>query len=109
MCGESRPVTSPSWSPAATGSHMRAGCETVLARAIYGDTPEIARAVEAIEIEENLHRRELSPALRKTYTTRLKALHEQEHPKSKGGRPSKTVPKVGKVSSRSVLPKLTPS
>ena len=79
-------------------AHKRAGCETVLARAIYGDTPEIARAVEAIEIEENLHRRELSPALRKTYTTRLKALHEQEHPKSKGGRPSKTVPKVGKVS-----------
>ena len=28
----------------------------------------------------------------------MKALHEQEHPKSKGGRPSKTVPKVGKVS-----------
>jgi hypothetical protein len=79
-------------------AHKRAGCETVLARAIYGDTPEIACAVEAIEIEENLHRRELSPALRKTYTTRLKALHEQEHPKSKGGRPSKTVPKVGKVS-----------
>jgi hypothetical protein len=79
-------------------AHMRAGCETVLARAIYGDTPEIARAVEAIEIEENLHRRELSPALRKTYTARLKALHEQEHPKSKGGRPSKTVPKAGKVS-----------
>ena len=68
------------------------------ARAIYGDTPEIACAVEAIEIEENLHRRELSPALRKTYTARLKALHEQEHPKSKGGRPSKTVPKAGKVS-----------
>jgi ParB-like nuclease domain len=79
-------------------AHKRAGCETVLARAIYGDTPEIACAVEAIEIEENLHRRELSPALRKTYTTRLKALHEQEHPKSKGGRPSKTVPKAGKVS-----------
>jgi hypothetical protein len=51
-------------------------------------------SVEAIEIEENLHRRELSPALRKTSTTRLKALHEQEHPKSKGGRPSRTVPKV---------------
>ena len=79
-------------------AHKRAGCETVLARAIYGDTPEIARAVEAIEIEENLHRRELSPALRKTYTARLKALREQEHPKSKGGRPSKTVPKAGKVS-----------
>jgi hypothetical protein len=46
----------------------------------------------------DLHRRELSPALRKTYTARLKALHEQEHPKSKGGRPSKTVPKAGKVS-----------
>jgi hypothetical protein len=71
---------------------------SILARAIYGDTPEIACAGEAIEIEENLHRRELSPALRKTYTTRLKALHEQEHPKSKGGRPSKTVPKAGKVS-----------
>jgi len=56
------------------------------------------RRREAIEIEENLHRRELSPALRKTYTTRLKALHEQEHPKSKGGRPSRTVPKAGKVS-----------
>ena len=28
----------------------------------------------------------------------LKALHEQEHPKSKGGRPSRTVPKAGKVS-----------
>jgi hypothetical protein len=79
-------------------AHKRAGCETVLARAIYGDTPEIACAVEAIEIEENLHRRELSPALRKTYTKTLKALHEQEHPKSKGGRPSKTVPKAGKVS-----------
>jgi hypothetical protein len=79
-------------------AHKRAGCETVLARAICGDTPEIARAVEAIEIEENLHRRELSPALRKTYTARLKALHEQDHPKSKGGRPSKTVPKAGKVS-----------
>jgi hypothetical protein len=79
-------------------AHKRAGCETVLARAIYGDTPEIACAVEAIEIEENLHRRELSPALRKIYTRRLKALHEQEHPKSKGGRPSRTVPKAGKVS-----------
>jgi ParB-like nuclease domain len=79
-------------------AHKRAGCETVLARVLCGDTPEIARAVEAIEIEENLHRRELSPALRKTYTARLKALHEQEHPKSKGGRPSKTVPKAGKVS-----------
>src|SRR5580658_6580829 len=99
MCGESRPGTSRSWPPAARlEAHKRAGCETVLARAIYGDTPEIACAVEAIEIEENLHRRELSPALRKTYTTRLKALHEQEHPKSKGGRPSKTVPKAGKVS-----------
>jgi hypothetical protein len=76
-------------------AHKRAGCETVLARAsISPDAP----GVEAIEIEENLHRRELSPALRKTYTTRLKALHEQEHPKSKGGRPSKTVPKAGKVS-----------
>jgi hypothetical protein len=32
------------------------------------------------------------------YTRRLKALHEQEHPKSKGGRPSRTVPKAGKVS-----------
>jgi len=79
-------------------AHKRAGCETVLARTIYGDTPEIACAVEAIEIEENLHRRELSPALRKIYTRRLKALHEQEHPKSKGGRPSRTVPKAGKVS-----------
>src|SRR5580658_4423291 len=99
MCGESRPGTSRSWPPAARlEAHKRAGCETVLARAIYGDTPEIARAVEAIEIEEDLHRRELSPALRKTYTARLKALHEQEHPKSKGGRPSKTVPKAGKVS-----------
>jgi ParB-like chromosome segregation protein Spo0J len=67
-------------------AHKRAGCETVLARAIYGDAPEIACAVEAIEIEENLHRRELSPVLRKTYTRRLKALHEQEDPKSKGGR-----------------------
>jgi hypothetical protein len=49
-------------------AHKRTGCETVLVRAIYGDTPEIACAVEAIEIEENLHSRELSPALRKTYT-----------------------------------------
>jgi hypothetical protein len=40
----------------------------------------------------------LSVLLRKTYTARLKSLHEQEHPKSKGGRPSKTVPKAGKVS-----------
>jgi hypothetical protein len=32
------------------------------------------------------------------YTRKLKALHEQEHPKSKGGRPSRTVPKAGKVS-----------
>ncbi len=79
-------------------AHKRAGCETVLVRAIHGDTPEIACAVEAIEIEENLNRRELSPALRKTYTKRLKLLHEEGQPKSKGGRPSKTVPKAGKVS-----------
>jgi hypothetical protein len=70
----------------------------VMARVICGDTPDITRAVAAVEIEENLHRRELSPALRKTYINRLKALHEQENPKSKGGRPSKTVPKSGNVS-----------
>jgi hypothetical protein len=48
-------------------------------------TPEIVRAVQLIEIDENLNRRELSPALRRSLTKQRKALYEEEHPETKRG------------------------
>jgi hypothetical protein len=51
----------------------------ISARIIRGDTPEIVRAVKLCEIEENLNRRKLSPALRKMYTAQLKVFYEEQH------------------------------
>jgi hypothetical protein len=45
-------------------AHKRSGRELIAARVITGETPEIRRAVQLVEIDENLNRRELSPALR---------------------------------------------
>jgi ParB-like chromosome segregation protein Spo0J len=66
-------------------AHKRCGCEVISARVITGDTPEIVRAVQLIEIDENLNRRELSPALRRSLTKQRKALYEEEHPETKRG------------------------
>ena len=55
-------------------------------RIIRGDTPEIVRAVKLCEIEENLNRRKLSPALRKMYTAQLKVFYEEQHPETKAGK-----------------------
>jgi hypothetical protein len=66
-------------------AHKRSGQEVITARVITGETPEIIRAVQLVEIDENLNRRELSPALRLSLTKRRKALHEEEHPETKRG------------------------
>jgi hypothetical protein len=58
----------------------------ISARIIRGDTPEIVRAVKLCEIEENLNRRKLSPALRKMYTAQLKVFYEEQHPETKAGK-----------------------
>ena len=63
----------------------RSGCELIFARVITGDAPEIVRAVQLIEIEENLNRRERGPALRRSLSKQRKALYEQEHPDTKRG------------------------
>ena len=57
----------------------------ISARVIVGETPEIVRAVQLIELDENLNRRELSPALRQLLTRQRKALYEEEHPETKRG------------------------
>ena len=66
-------------------AHKRSGREVITARVITGETPEIIRAVQLVEIDENLNRRELSPALRRLLTRRRKALYEEEHPETKRG------------------------
>jgi hypothetical protein len=66
-------------------AHIRSGCEVISARVITGDAPEIVRAVQLIEIDENLNRRELSPALRRSLSKQRKALYEEEHPETKRG------------------------
>jgi ParB family chromosome partitioning protein len=66
-------------------AHKRCGCEVISARVITGDTPEIVRAIQLIEIDENLNRRELSPALRRSLSKQRKALYEEEHPETKRG------------------------
>jgi hypothetical protein len=58
----------------------------ISARIIRGDSPEIVRAVKLCEIEENLNRRKLSPALRKMYTAQLKMFYEEQHPETKAGK-----------------------
>jgi len=57
----------------------------ISARVITGETPEIVRAVQLIELDENLNRRELSPALRQSLTKQRKALYQEEHPETKRG------------------------
>jgi hypothetical protein len=66
-------------------AHKRRDCEVISARIITGETPEIVRAVQLIELDENLNRRELSPALRQLLTRQRKALYEEEHPETKRG------------------------
>jgi ParB-like chromosome segregation protein Spo0J len=66
-------------------AHKRSGCEVISARIITGDAPEIVRVVQLIEIDENLNRRELSPALRRSLSKQRKALYEEEHPETKRG------------------------
>jgi hypothetical protein len=66
-------------------AHKRSDCEVISARLITGETPEIVRAVQLIEFDENLNRRELSPALRQLLTKQRKALYEEEHPEAKRG------------------------
>jgi ParB family transcriptional regulator, chromosome partitioning protein len=66
-------------------AHKRCGCEVISARVITSDAPEIVRAVQLIEIDENLNRRELSPALRRSLTKQRKALYEEEYPETKRG------------------------
>jgi ParB family chromosome partitioning protein len=66
-------------------AHKRSGCEVISARIITGDAPEIIRAVQLVEIDENLSRRELSPALRRSLSKQRKALYEEEHPETKRG------------------------
>ena len=66
-------------------AHKRSGCEVISARIITGDAPEIVRVVQLIEIDENLNRRELSPALRRLLSKQRKALYEEEHPETKRG------------------------
>jgi hypothetical protein len=48
-------------------------------------THDIVRAVQLIELDENLNRRELSPALRQSLTKRRKALYQEERPETKRG------------------------
>jgi hypothetical protein len=66
-------------------AHKSSGQEFITARVITGEMPEIIRAVQLVEIDENLNRRELSPALRLSLTKRRKALYEEEHPETKRG------------------------
>jgi hypothetical protein len=66
-------------------AHKRCGRELISARVITGETSEIVRAVQLIEIDENLNRRELSPALRRSLTKQRKGLYEEEHPETKRG------------------------
>jgi hypothetical protein len=53
---------------------------------IIRDTPEIVRTVKLCEIEENLNRRKLSPALCKMYSAQLKVFYEEQHPETKAGK-----------------------
>jgi hypothetical protein len=57
-------------------AHKRSDCEMISARVITGETPEIVRAVQLIETDENLNRRELSPALRRSLTNQREVLYE---------------------------------
>jgi ParB-like chromosome segregation protein Spo0J len=66
-------------------AHKRSGCEVIAARVITGETPEIVRAVQLIEIDENLNRRELSPALRLSLTKQRKEIYQQKYPETKRG------------------------
>jgi hypothetical protein len=66
-------------------AHKRSARELIAARVITGETPEIRRAVQLVEIDENLNRRELSQALRRSLTKQRKALYEEEHPETKRG------------------------
>jgi ParB family chromosome partitioning protein len=64
-------------------AHKRSGREVITARVITGETPQVIRAVQLIEIEENLNRRQLSPALRVSLTKQRKAIYEEEYPDTK--------------------------
>src|SRR5271168_220733 len=66
-------------------AHERCDCEVISARVITGETPEIVRAVQRIELDESLNRRELSPALRQLLIKQRKALYEEEYPETKRG------------------------
>jgi ParB family transcriptional regulator, chromosome partitioning protein len=66
-------------------AHKRSDCSVISARVITGETPEIVRAVQLIELDENLNRRELSPALRQSLTKQRKALYQEERPETKRG------------------------
>jgi ParB family transcriptional regulator, chromosome partitioning protein len=66
-------------------AHKRCDCEVICARVITGETPEIVRTVQRVEFDENLNKRELSPALRQLLIKQRKALYEGEHPETKRG------------------------
>jgi hypothetical protein len=66
-------------------AHRRSGWNVIEARVITGETPQIIRAVQLVEIEENLNRRKLSPALRRLLTKQRKALYEEKFPETKRG------------------------
>jgi ParB-like chromosome segregation protein Spo0J len=66
-------------------AHKRSGREVITARVITGETPEVILAVQLIAIDENLNRRELSPALRLSLTKQRKGLYEEKYPETKRG------------------------
>jgi hypothetical protein len=66
-------------------AHKRSGREAIFARVITGEAEEIIHAVQLMEIDENLNRRELSPAIRLTLTKQRKALYEEKYTETKRG------------------------
>jgi hypothetical protein len=66
-------------------AHKRSGRELITARVITGETPKIRLAVQLPEIDENLNRRELSPALRLSLAKQRKGLYEEKYPETKRG------------------------
>jgi ParB family chromosome partitioning protein len=66
-------------------AHKRSGRKAIAARVITGETPEIIRTVQLIELDENLNRRELSRARRLFLTRHRKAIYEEQFPETKRG------------------------
>jgi ParB-like chromosome segregation protein Spo0J len=93
------------------GFHRYEACKRLkhktIAAIVEGeDSPEVERWQVLAEIDENLVRRELTPAQRAKLIARRKVAYEAVHPETKQGRaPAKRGGKGGKTAKSATLPK----